>query len=134
MEFPKISEVCNDIHIDFTDDTPTSYGLSPVGDVLLSEDVLGNQKRQHSFILYAVYQSANDFDRLANSSALLDLQMWLEQYACGQDVTGVGGEKIGELTKLTCANGMLYAVPDGNLNMSVQYQLQIQAFYTIGGN
>ena len=45
--FPKISDVCNEVHIDFADPEPTSYGLSSTGDELISEDVLGNQKRQH---------------------------------------------------------------------------------------
>ena len=41
QQFPKISEVCNDIHIDFTDDTPTNYGLSSTGESLRRSDVLG---------------------------------------------------------------------------------------------
>ncbi|MDY4812884.1 MAG: hypothetical protein SO152_03430, partial [Ruminococcus sp.] len=67
QQFPKISQVCNDIHIDFTDDIPTNYGLSPTGDTLIKEDILGNQTRQHTFILYAVFQSQSDYDRMANS-------------------------------------------------------------------
>lgn len=133
MTFPKISDVCNEIHIDFTDNSPTNYGLSPTGDTLLSEDILGNQTRQHSFILYAVYQSQSDYDRMANSGTLLELQMWLEKYAHEQAISiTVGGTALtGTLSKLTCANGMIYAIPDGNLNGPVQYQLQIQAQYKI---
>ena len=66
LQFPKINAVCNEIHVDFTDDTPTNYGLSSTGDSLISEDLLGNQTRQHNFVLYAVYQSMNDYDRLSN--------------------------------------------------------------------
>lgn len=61
--FPKISEICNTIHVDFTDSAPTSYGLSSIGDALVSEDVLGNQTRQHSFLLTSVYSAINDFER-----------------------------------------------------------------------
>jgi len=64
QRFPKISDVCNDVHVDFTETEADSYGLSPTGDTLLFEDVLGNQTRQHTFTLYAVYQSLNDYDRL----------------------------------------------------------------------
>lgn len=133
QEFPKINEVCNDIHVDFTNDTPTDYGLSPTGDTLLSEDILGNQLRQHTFVLYAVYQSLNDYDRLANSGTLLELQMWLEYNADRQKVSITIGNKeyTGELKKLTCANGMLYSVPQENMIDGVLYQLQITAQYTI---
>ncbi|MCH5203048.1 MAG: hypothetical protein J1F17_07580, partial [Oscillospiraceae bacterium] len=57
QNYPKIQEVCNNIYIDFTEPQPTNYGLSPTGDKLIKEDILGNQTRQHTFILYAVYQS-----------------------------------------------------------------------------
>lgn len=117
MRFPKISEVCNEIHVDFSSDTPTSYGLSSTGDSLVFEDVLGNQTRRHTFILYAVYQSLNDFDRLLNSGVLLGLATWLEAQA------------EGEITKITTANGMLYPNPEGNLMEGVRYHLQIAVEY-----
>lgn len=133
QEFPKINEVCNNIHVDFTDDSPTDYGLSPTGDAVISEDILGNHTRQHTFVLYAVYQSQSDYDRLANSGTLLELQMWLERKANRQEISIIidGKELTGQLKKLTCANGMLYAIPNDNLNDGVLYQLQITAEYTI---
>ena len=133
QSFPKINEVCNEIHIDFTDGTSDSCGLSSIGDALLAEDILGNQRRQHNFILYAVFQSVNDYDRLNNSGVLLELQLWLERQANHQEIeNNVGNENLtGELTKLTCSNGMLYAIPENNLNSGVQYQLQITAEYII---
>lgn len=133
QEFPKINEVCNNIHVDFTDDSPTDYGLSPTGDAVSSEDILGNHTRQHTFVLYAVYQSQSDYDRLANSGTLLELQMWLERKANRQEISIIidGKELTGQLKKLTCANGMLYAIPNDNLNDGVLYQLQITAEYTI---
>ena len=103
QEFPKISEVCNDIHIDFTESEPTNYGLSSVGDTLVKEDVLGNQLRQHNFVLYAVWQSINDYDRMANSGVLLELQMWLENQST-------------DALKIACENGMIYDIPDENMN------------------
>lgn len=132
QEFPKINDICNNVHIDFTNDIPTSYGLSPTGDTLLSEDILGNQLRQHTFVLYAVYQSINDYDRLANSGTLLELQMYLESKADNQQISiNVGDKTItGKLKKLTCANGMLYEVPQENMLDGVTYQIQITAQYT----
>lgn len=132
QEFPKINDICNNVHIDFTSDIPTSYGLSPTGDTLLREDILGNQLRQHTFALYAVYQSINDYDRLANSGTLLELQMYLESKADNQQISiNVGDKTItGNLEKLTCSNGMLFSVPQENMTDGREYQLQIIAEYT----
>lgn len=136
QNFPRIAELNNDIHVDFTNwgtRSSDEYGLYSTGDSLLKEDVLGNQTRQHNFIFYAVYQAFNDYDRITNSGVLLELQMWLERHADNQEITvSVGGDELtGTLTKLTCANGMLYNIPDENMNSGVQYQLQITAEYTI---
>lgn len=128
LEFPKI----NELHIDYTENDE-SYGLSSTGDTLIGEDILGNKKRQHNFILYAIYQSQSDYDRISNSGVLLELQMWLERHAKGQEVSVTVDDEIltGSLTKLTCANGMIYSIPDGNMNSGVCYQLQITAEYKI---
>lgn len=127
QQFPRINDVCGDIHVDFTDGEPTSYGLSSTGDTLIREDILGNQTRQHNFILYAVWQSMNDYDRMSNSGVLLELQSWLEKYANSKKIDIDGGT----LTKLTCANGMLYAIPNGTELDGWQYQIQITAEYEI---
>lgn len=130
--FPRISELMDEVHIDFADPEPSSYGLSSTGDELLREDVLGNQTRQHSFMLYATYSSMNDYERLGNSSVLLELGQWLERQA-GCDISIAVGEETypGTLTKLSAANGMLIAVTQGDLYDGVQYQLQIIAEYTV---
>lgn len=130
--FPKIAEVCNEIHIDFADPEPTSYGLSSTGDELIHEDVLGNQLRQHSFMLYTTYSSVNDYERCHNSSALLELGLWLNEQTGGTVESTIGDTSYsGKLTKLSAANGMLYAVPQENTLDGCQYQLQIIAEYTV---
>ena len=128
-EYPKIGT----LHIDYNLSAADSFGLYPTGDRKVSEDVLGGQERQHTFILYAVFQSFNDYDRLTNSGLLLDLQLWLEQYADNQELTTVINDvtRRGYLKNITCANGMLYNIPDNNMNTAVQYQMQIAADYTI---
>jgi len=132
QSFPRISEICNEIHVDFADPEPTSYGLSSVGDSLIKEDVLGNQNRQHTFILYSTFSAYNDYDRLNNSTALLELSHWLETQANSDVETKIGEEIFsGKITKLTAENGMLYSVPQENLVDGVQYQLQIIAEYTV---
>lgn len=130
--FPKISEVCNEVHIDFADPEPTSYGLSSTGDSLISEDIIGNQKRQHSFMLYTTYSSINDYERLHNSSALLELGVWLHDQLDAEVETAIGSTVYtGTITKLTADNGMLYNIPQENELDGIQYQVQIIAEYTV---
>lgn len=130
--FPKISTVCNEIHIDFADPEPTSYGLSSTGDSLIKEDILGNQTRQHSFLLYSTFSGINDFERQENSTALLELAVWLKNQTGGEVETEIDGETHkGEIIKITAENGMLYAVPQENNMDGMQYQLQIMAQYTV---
>lgn len=124
-DYPQIAAVCNAVRIDFTDNEPNSYGLSSVDDQMISEDVLGNQKRQHTFLLYATFSSINDYERLQNSSALLDLNYYLS----GQTDIAIDG---GVLTKMQAGNGMLYDVPPESTVTGYQYQMQITAEYTKG--
>lgn len=128
---PLISNLSGEIDIDFTEDTQPCFGLYPTGDQLLKEDVLGNQDRQSNFVLYAVFDSINDYQRLANSTFLLDLTYWLEQVASDQAIEVTINEQtvFGTLTKLSSANGMLYGYQNGTLSGPVTYQLQIYAQY-----
>lgn len=132
-DYPKISEFTNEINVDFTDDTPTSFGLSSVGDQLIKEDILGNQIRRHNFVLYALNQSFTDYDRLANSTFLLDLTYWLERYRGNDSIEVTIDNKTvsGKLLGLSSANAMLYMVPTGDINDGVTYQIQIYAQYSL---
>ncbi len=127
LGFPNISA----LHIDYTENDPDNYGLYPTGDQLIRESITGAQDRQHNFVLYAIFQSVNDYSRLANSTFLLDLAYWLEHAAMGQafEVTINEQTVTGTLNKLTSANGMLYGYQNGDLNGPVTYQLQIYAQY-----
>ena len=132
QSYPKISEVCNEVHIDFSDPEPTSYGLSSTGDALITEDILGNQKRQHSYMLYSTFSSINDYERMLNSTALLELGLWLEEQTdCEIESTVGDNVYTGKLTKLRAENGMLYEIPQENQYDGWQYQLQIIAEYTV---
>lgn len=132
QSFPKITQVCNEIHVDFADPEPTSYGLSSTGDSLLAEDILGNQTRQNSFLLYSTFSGINDFERQENSAALLELAVWLKSQVGSEVETEIDGEiYAGVITKITAENGMLYAVPQENSIDGMQYQLQIIVRYTV---
>lgn len=133
--FPKI----DNLHVDYNEDAPDSFGLYPTGDKLVSEDILGNQDRSHTFILFANFQSLNDYDRLQNSGLLLELQHWFEsgywydfQYEDNEISTLIDGDIfLGEIKGIKCANGIVFDVPDQNLNSTVRYQLQITVDYYI---
>ena len=122
-DYPQIAAVCNTVHIDFTDPEPASFGLTSADDKLISEDVLGNQKRQHTFLLYAVFSGINDLERMQNSSALLGLNYYLSDQP-EQPIDG------GVLTKLRAGNGQVFELPEDNAVQGVQYQMQITAEYT----
>lgn len=130
--YPKISEFSNGVTINYIENQSNNYGLFSNGDSLLKEDMLGNQTRQHNFVLYAVNQSYTDYERLANSTFLLELGYWLEKQQ-SQKVTAIIGQKEyeGEILSLSSANGMLFEVPTGNINDGVTYQIQIYAKYII---
>lgn len=134
-EYPKISEFLagGDIHVDFTDPAPVNYGLSSTGDSLLKEDLLGNQTRQHNFVLYAVGQSFTDYNRLANSNFLLELAYWLEQLPEEEGITAVAEEQElkGRFLKATTANAMSMGLMGETIDQGVMYQIQIYAQYKI---
>lgn len=129
QEYPRIDE----LHIDNVGVNSDDFGLYPTGDKPVKTDVLGNETREHTFILYAVFQSFNDYDRLSNSGFMLELQSWLEHYKPTEKLTFDNGSTkyTGQLNKLNCSNGMLYNIPDNNTNSCVQYQMQITAEYKI---
>lgn len=134
-EYPKMSEFLaeNDIHIDFTDPAPVNYGLSSTGDSLLKEDLLGNQTRQHNFVLYAVGQSFTDYNRLANSNFLLELAYWLERLPEEEGITAMAREQElkGRFLKATTANAMSMGLMGDTIDQGVMYQIQIYAQYRV---
>lgn len=129
-DYPKISEFTGEVHVDFTDEAPASYGIAPTGDELQKEDIKGNQTRKHSFILYAFSQSASNYDRLSNSSFLLELGYYLETINNYLITATIGDiEKQGHIKSMSCANAMAFSVPTGNINDGIKYQIQIYATY-----
>lgn len=132
QSFPKISELCDVVHVDFADVEDTSYGLSSMGDSKIIDDVTGRSIRQHTFMLYATYSALSDYERITNSGLLLELAIWLEnQVGAEIEQPVLNDTYIGEIERITTANGSLLAVPQGELADAVQYQLQIVVNYTL---
>lgn len=134
-EYPEIERFTNNIHIDFTDnEKEQDFGLSSNGDTKIKEDVLGNQKRRHNFVLYAINQAFNDYDRLQNSTFLLNLSYYLDAISSGEyeiEVTINGHKRKGVLNSIRCENAMIFSIPTGEISDGVMYQLQIYAEYTL---
>lgn len=132
---PNIADFSSGICVDYTDSKPTCYGLSSVGDTLLKEDMLGNQQRQHNFVLYANNQAYTEYDRLLNSAFLLSLCYYLDCKKGTKITAWVEGKELdGEIIALSTSNGMLFAIPTGDINDGVTYQIQINAVYTVNVN
>lgn len=130
-DYPNISDfIRGEVHIDFNEEEDHDYGLSSTNDSLLKKDILGNQKRTNSMVLYATNQSANDYDRLQNSTFLLDLGYYLDTVK-GQEVTATINkvEMVGFIQSVSIANAMAWGKSkDGQL---ITYQLQIKVNYTL---
>lgn len=108
------------------------YGLSSTNDSLIKKDILGNQTRTNSMILYAVNSSLNDFERLQNSSFLIDLCIYLESIKGNpvtQELNGVSMQ--GELISISCANGMAWEGSEDS--QTITYQLQLNVKYKLEG-
>lgn len=131
-EFPRISEIAGTVHIDFSEGTCGCCSLSPTGDTLIYEDITGDQKRQHTFLFTQEYSAINDYERLSSSGVLLELAVWIsKQRNIPVDTVVDDRTYHGEITKISAANGMLYAVPQENSASAYMYQLTITAEYMI---
>lgn len=127
-EYSEIDSFSGGIHVDYTAETTGGMGLFPTGDTLVREDILGGQVRRCTFQLMAAANSFNDFDRLANSSWLLDFGYYLDAQ---RRIEITAGARSGEITKITPSGAMLYGYVSTDPSDGVVYQLQIAAEYTI---
>lgn len=57
-----------DLHIEQVESDPTNYSIGSAGQVLLSEDILGNQTWQYNAILQSREYTADDLSRLDNAA------------------------------------------------------------------
>lgn len=130
-DYPKISDlISGEVHIDFTEEGDHIYGLSSMGDNKLSEDVLGNQTRINNMVLYVTNQSMEDYERMNNSSFLLELGYYLETIK-GNEITAQidDNEFPGHIRSISVANGMAWSRSEDNTYLT--YQIQIKVAYTI---
>ena len=132
MDFPRIAELTDSLHIDGSDGGIGTFSLSPTGDTLVSESITGRQKRQHTFLLSAYFSGINDYERVSSSGVLLELAVWLSRQKNIPVQTVVDNiAHDGEITNIESANGMLLTVRDESAAEAYVYQLTIRADYTV---
>lgn len=130
--FSRINEFSDNIQTDFADDADGSVGLYGAGDTLIKHDVLGNMQCRSNFHLYAVNQAATNYDRLNNSSFLLELGYYLRTIK-DVSITAIvnGEEKQGIMKSIDCSDAMLFSRMEGDTNRNVMYQVPIKTEYKI---
>ena len=122
----------NGIHVDYTEGNAGEAGLFSNGANKVGEDLIGNPKYHINFTLYTGLQSANEYDRLNNSDLLLRLTYYLDRIKYVQITEDINGtEYNGEITRISCANALLFDYPYEDPMQGVRYQLQIGVDYTI---
>lgn len=130
-DYPSISDlISGDVHIDFNEESDNNYGLSSTGDSFIRSNIWGDQVRTDTMVLYATNQSANDYDRLQNSTFLLDLGYYLETIK-GNEITATinGVPYTGEIENVTIGNGMAWSKSQDGQYLT--YQLQIKVTYSL---
>lgn len=130
-DYPSISDlISGDVHIDFNEESDNNYGLSSTGDSFIKSNIWGDQVRTDTMVLYATNQSVNDYDRLQNSTFLLDLGYYLETIK-GNEITATinGVPYTGEIENVTIGNGMAWSKSQDGQYLT--YQLQIKVTYSL---
>lgn len=117
------------IGVDSFDNKPGGSGIMSLGDELLSENIVGDQTRRHSFVFYACAAAYTDEQRAFNTGMLYNTELWLKDKK-GQPVQSDDGNQ-GKITKISTANAMAYEVQDETCTNGITYQIQIYAEYTL---
>lgn len=119
-----------EVHIDFTEESEACYSLSTVSDTKLKQDIIGNQTRMNSMELSMTKLSPMDYDRLNNSSFLLNLGYELETYK-GLEITTTiqGQERSGHIKSISVSNGQPFYTSEDR--QYITYLIQIKVVYDL---
>lgn len=133
-EYLKSSNLTDEIHIDYTvdDGNTENVGIFTVGDTKIGEDILGNETRRNSIVMYLVRQASEDCERLENASFLINMADAFDNIREDFYDVDIGeGENIkhGKLKSIACSNSMLYGRTTGTGDPV--YQIQLLATYKL---
>lgn len=115
----------DDIHVELLSESPTNYGLSAAGDMLIKRYVDGRQVRQANFILYAKEYTFDDVQRLENSGFCEEFTFWLEDKNTAGELPDLGENITAE--KVSASNGMMFEIAENSDTGT--YYIQINLIY-----
>ena len=114
-----------DILVELLSESPTNYGLSAAGDMLVRRFINGKQVRQANFVLYAKEYTFDDVQRLENSGFCENFTFWLEDNnlsgALPELDEGLKAESI------SASNGMMFELSENSTTGT--YYIQINLIY-----
>ena len=123
---PFLDEMAKDnIHVELMDETPTNYGLSAAGDMLIKRYIDGKQVRQANFVLYAKEYTFDDVQRLENSGFCENFTFWLEDKNTAGELPDLGDSLTAE--KVSASNGMMFELSENSTTGT--YYIQINLIY-----
>lgn len=95
----------------------TGYALSPSGNSMTKEDILGNKIYTNNYVFYVKECAIDEVDRADNQDFLEGFSMWLDD----QELPELPG--IFKAQKMTASNCFLLDIAEDGLGL---YQVQIQ--------
>lgn len=122
-------ETCPDIelvHLDMTDEQPSSFAVALSGNTLLSTQLNGDRTYQYSFQCYVRDYAQTDAERGANYDLLQAISDWVEEQDELENYPALPARCVAE--SMSVANMLLMQV-DGDGDAAV-YQIQLQLIYT----
>lgn len=122
-------ETCPDIelvHLDMTDEKPSSFAVALSGNTLLSTQLNGDRTYQYSFQFYVRDYAQTDAERGANYDLLQAISDWVEEQDEQENYPALPARCVAE--RMSVANMLLMQV-DGDGDAAV-YQIQLQLIYT----
>lgn len=125
----------NGMHVDYSNNNEEDSGLFLTNDRKISEDIVGNVKRQASFTVYRNVYSLSDAERIQNSAFILELSAYLESLS-DEKITfeykiGKEKEKTAYIDTISCSNGMVFQYLGNNPGNGAQYMLQLNVIYVV---
>ena len=118
------------VHIDFVEEMDGCAGVSLMGDKLLRRDIWGNQTRTSDLLIYMVAQGVNDYERQANTEALAELGLHLDNIKhVAITATYDGTEREGEIDSVNVSEASVYTVSEDGVYTT--YQMKVAVVYEI---
>lgn len=130
---PHLEMLSKEIHVDWTSDKPTNYGIMPTGESIVERmpTVTGDiiYTKQYNFVIFMKRVTINDYERISNCDFYDKFVEWLEEQDINETAPRFGDEEFSGDEYITAQNGILYELDkSGDAGL---YQIQVQVFYKI---